>query len=217
MIAKGDMLYVCAACGRPRVPMEQPAITRSFKERDALAKAEADLKSRMFATVLATIAMALAAGAVGIALLSTLAFGFGILATFFFLATFVLGGAGAFGLVTANKAKARAEGHVRDAFGQVALDVMRQKGTVTARELGEILGVPENVADAALARLPARDDVRVDTIVDERAAADGLVRYRIQQDMTMPADALSLEAQQQSEHAAFEAKLAASMREKGQG
>ncbi|MBI2393769.1 MAG: hypothetical protein HYV09_29630 [Deltaproteobacteria bacterium] len=205
VIRKGGLIFVCAACGRPRVPAEQP-FPRSGREREALAKADADLKSSVMATALGIVAFVVAAAALGTASLAFL-LGFGFLALLAFVATFLFAGAGAFGLVTARGARGRADEQMRDAFGSVAVDVMRVRGAISPPQLAEVLGVPEEVADQALARLPARTDVRVDTVLDERAV-DGQVRYRVA-DATLPAAAVD-------EAADFEARLQASIRAKGQ-
>ncbi len=211
VIRKGGMLFVCSACGRPRVPVEQP-IARSGGEREALARAEADQKSSVVAFALGVVGLIVAATAMGIAGIAFL-IEFNFIAVFMLVAMLVFAGAGAFGLMTAKKARGRASDAMRDAFGAVALDVMRQRGPITAPALAEALGVPVDVADAALTRLPARTDVRVDTVLDERAA-DGQVRYRVAGEQTMPAEVLS---EHEAATADFDARLKASMKAKGQG
>lgn len=197
------MLFVCSACGRPRVPTEH-AIARSGGEREALSRAEADNKSAVIAFALSIVGFIIAAIALGIAGIAFL-IDFTFIATVMLIGMLIFGGAGVMGVVTSRSARRRASDAMRDAFGAVALDVMRQRGPVTAPQLAEILGVPLDVADAALTRLPARTDVRVDTVLDERAA-DGQVRYRIAQDQTVPAESL-----QDAAHADFDARLKASM------
>src|SRR5687768_11390257 len=39
VIRKDQFLFVCAACGKPRVPMDQPGVMRSGRERSVLQKA----------------------------------------------------------------------------------------------------------------------------------------------------------------------------------
>jgi hypothetical protein len=205
-VSKGGLSFVCAACGRPRVPLEQP-VPRSGADRPALAEAERAQKDALFANVLGIVGSVLA----GVVLLSTLGswlLGFGFVALFLFVFALVFGGATGFAFATSARAKRRVEEAMHDAFGAVALDVLRARGPTTARTLGAVLGVPEPVAEAALARLPARTDVRVDTSI-EGAAADGLVRYRI-------ADAPSAPIEDDA-HGSFEARLRAAMRERGQG
>ncbi|MGZ3420569.1 MAG: hypothetical protein ACXWUG_07640 [Polyangiales bacterium] len=211
VISKGGMLFVCAACGRPRVPMEQSGIPRSGREREALARAEADLRDGMLATVLGIIAFVIATFLLTGALFSVL-LGFGLLSVIFFVLTAVLGGAGGFAFMRKGGARKRAEEAMQDAFGAVALDVLRARGPTTSGALAQILGVPEPVADRALTRLPARTDVRVDTVIDDRAA-DGMVRYRISEDATLPADSAVL---QDAASASFDERLKAAMRQKGQ-
>jgi len=199
------MIFVCAACGRPRVPAEQP-VTRSGAEREPLAKAEADLKSSAIAFALGVVAFVIGAAALGTASLAFL-LDFGWFALFAFVATLLFVGAGAFAVLTSRGAKKRADEQMRDAFGAAAVDVMRQRGAISAPQLAQILGVPEEVADQALTRLPARNDVRVDTVLDDRAA-DGQVRYRVA-DQTLPAETLD-------EAGDFDARLREAMRAKEQ-
>jgi len=210
VIRKGGMLFVCSACGRPRVPMEQP-VQRTGAEREPLARAEADQKSSVIAFAMSIVGFIIAAIALSIGLIAFLV-DFGLIATVMFLAMFMFAVAGAFGVLTSKKARGRADEAMREAFGAVALDVMRQRGPVTAPQLAQVLGVPEQVADAALTRLPARTDVRVDTMIDDRAA-DGQVRYRIA-DATMPAE--SVLAAQDAASADFDARLREAMKQKGQ-
>jgi len=210
VIRKGGMLFVCSACGRPRIPVEQP-IQRTGGEREALARADADNKSSVIAFGLSMAGFVIAAIVMAVGLLAFL-IDFGLIATVMFIAMALFAAAGAFGVVTSKKARGRADDAMRDAFGAVALDVMRQRGPVTAPQLAEALGVPEQVADAALTRLPARTDVRVDTVIDDRAA-DGQVRYRIA-DATMPAE--SVVAAQEAASADFDARLREAMKQKGQ-
>lgn len=205
VIRKGGMIFVCAACGRPRIPTEQP-IARSGAEREPLAKADADLKSAAIAFSLGIVAFVIGAAGLGAATLAFL-LDFGWVALFAFVSTLIFAAAGAFAVVTSRGARKRADEQMRDAFGAVTVDVMRQRGTISAPQLAQILGVPEEVADQALTRLPARSDVRVDTVLDDRAA-DGQVRYRIA-DQTMPAETLD-------EAGDFEARLREAMRAKEQ-
>lgn len=85
-----------------------------------------------------------------------------------------------------------------DAIGLVALDVMRARGAVSAPELAEQMGIPVATAEAALDRLPARDDVHVESVVDDRSI-DGQVRYRVASPAAVDAQAsaLSLEGNRQ--------------------
>jgi hypothetical protein len=196
------MIFVCAACGRPRVPSEQPT-QRSGAERAPLAKAEADLKSAVVATGLAILGFVVSSALLGAAALS-FALGASGLALMAFVVALLTAGAGGFGVLTSRNAKRRADEQMREAFGAAALDVMRERGTISAAQLAQALGVPEGVAERALTRLPARSDVRVDTVLDDRAA-DGQLRYRIA-DAPVPADPLD-------EGAEFEARLRAASRE----
>jgi hypothetical protein len=211
VIRKGGMLFVCSACGRPRVPVEQP-VQRSGMEREALARAEADNKSSVVATGLGIVGLIIAAIALAVAGVAFL-IDFTFIAVFMMVAMLVFGGAGAFGFMTAKKARGRASDAMRDAFGAVALDVMKQRGPITPSVLAEVLGVTPAEAESALTRLPARTDVRVDTVIDERAA-DGQVRYRIAGDHTMPAEVLS---EHEAATADFDARLKASMTKKEGG
>ena len=101
------MLFVCAACGRPRVPFEQP-VTRSGRDREPLAKAEADLKSSSIAFGLAIVGFVIGAAAMGAGALAFLLES-GVVAVVLFLAAFMFAGAGAFGVLTSRGAKKRAD------------------------------------------------------------------------------------------------------------
>lgn len=208
VIRKGDAVYVCAACGRPRVPLEQP-VQRSGVEREPLAR-ESDARTQQITSnVLGIIGV----GSGGFAMLAALAL---TLLSATGLAT-VAGVVGIVGFVLAalmfrraSVARHASEEAARDALGAIALDVMREKGPVTAAQLAAILGVPQNVAEAALARLPARTDVRVDTVVDE-AAIDGQIRYRVSEDHAVPPTLVSAA---DAEQADFDRRLAESIQAK---
>lgn len=191
--------------------MEQGGIPRSGREREALGKAEADLRDGMLATVLGIVAFVIATVLLAFALFSVL-LEWGLLSAIFFILTALLGGAGGFAFMRKGAARKRAEESMQDAFGSVALDVLRARGPTTSAALAQIMGVSEPVADRALTRLPARTDVRVDTVIDDRAA-DGMVRYRIAEDQTLPADSAIL---QDAATASFDERLKAAMRQKGQ-
>jgi hypothetical protein len=105
VIRKDSMLFVCSACGRPRVPTEQP-IARSGGEREALARAEADHKSSAIAFGLSIAGFIIAAIALGIAGLAFL-IDFTFLATIFMIGTLIFGGAGVMGIFTSRSARRR--------------------------------------------------------------------------------------------------------------
>lgn len=209
VIQKDGLLFVCAACGKPRVPVEKP-IERTGGEARALAEATSARGDWLFGNVAAIGALvpSLLLATTAMILLMTVGFGLG------FLLTLGLGGAlGAVSLFAFGRAKAaakRAEEAMRDAFASVALDAMRTHGSLAPRQLAEILGVSESVAEAALARLPTRTDVRVDTVLDDRSAADGQIRYRIAEDQR---PAATLDAQS-AELAEFDERLRRASAEK---
>ncbi|GAC1352195.1 MAG: hypothetical protein NVSMB1_12640 [Polyangiales bacterium] len=107
-----------------------------------------------------------------------------------------------------KRATVRAQQAMNEALGAVALDVMRARGPLTARALAEQLGVSEEIADSALARLPGLSEVRVETVIDERAE-DGLLRYRVADAEVDAGPAFGEEADQ----AAFDARLQAAILE----
>jgi hypothetical protein len=78
--------------------------------------------------------------------------------------------------------------------------------------LSEQLGIPPAEAEKVLDRLPANPQMRVETVVDEKAV-DGQLRYRLA-DGAAPQDVADMTAEQ-AEHADFDARLAAAMRAKG--
>ncbi len=206
VIPKSGLIFVCAACGKPRVPVEKP-VTRTYAEAATLAQATDARGDWLLASVAGIAAMvpSLILATTAVILLMTLGLGLGFFLTggigaaFGFVALFALGRAAA-----ANR---RAEAAMGDAFGAVALDAMRTHGPLSAPQLAEILGVSETVASEALARLPARTDVRVDTVIDDRAA-DGQVRYRIEQDVQPGVEGESAEL------AAFDERLRRATAEK---
>jgi hypothetical protein len=224
VIGKGG-IWVCAACGRPRVPMEKPGIPRSGRERSTLARVEQAHKRSIVLTG-AGIAVAVAdlfvAAVLGIAALA----GFAMLATIFAVVA-ALVALGAFvSLRRAKAAREEARQAMGEAIGLVALDVMRARGAVSAPELAEQMGIPVPVAEAALDRLPARDDVRVESVVDDRSI-DGQVRYRVADPGFQPSSSvgtmgavdahartLSLEEMADDEARAFDAKLQAAIAKK---
>lgn len=211
VIPKDGFVFVCAACGRPRVPMEQPGIPRSGRELEPLARAGLARKDVAIATTLGIVGLVLDAPVLFLGAIFAIA-GLGILPWITFAFGFVILAVALYGLLgVAKRAKGRANEAMREAFQSVALDVMRTRGAITGRALAQQLGVPEHVADAVLERLPARDDVRVETVVDDKAD-DGLVRYRVADDATLPAAAL--EQQMDAEQASFDARLQASIRAK---
>lgn len=209
VVAKDGMLFVCAACGKPRVPVEKP-IQRTGGEGRAIAEATSARGDWLFGSVAAIGALvpSLLLGVTAMILLMTVGFGLG------FLLTLGIGGVfGAVSLFAFSRAKAaakRAEEAMRDAFGSVALDAIRTHGPLSPRQLAEILGVPEPVAEAALARLPTRTDVRVDTVLDDRSAADGQIRYRIAEE-ARPEQTLDA---QSAELADFDRRLQQSVQQK---
>lgn len=206
----GDV-WICAACGRPRVPVERDdvVVSRSAQaslERVATARsryivARLGLGAAIALDVLTTLlgGLAAAGGSMGIAVPLLV---FSAFATLMAVLAFTVGRA----------SQASANAAMREAIGSVAVDTMRARGPVSAAHFAESLGVPVDVAERALASLPARTDVRVDSYVDERAT-DGQVRYRIA-DASVPLDDAAIEREIADESADFDARLAASKQKK---
>ena len=119
---------------------------------------------------------------------------------------------GGFGLVNARKNRAQAEHAMTEAIASVALDLMKQRGAISPKMLSEQLGLPEDVAEKALNRLPADPRLRVETVIDERAA-DGQLRYRVEAGAIDETAGMSLE---EAEKASFDARLAAATKAKAQ-
>lgn len=213
IVDKGG-LWLCAACGRPRVPMEKPGIPRSGRERSVLAQVEQAHK-RSIVLNGAGIAVVVLDLFVALTLAIAALAGFGLLAA-------IIGGLAAFlafgaflAFRRAGAAREAAKAGMGDAIGLVALDVMRARGAVSAPELAEQMGIPVATAEAALDRLPARDDVHVESVVDDRSI-DGQVRYRVASPAAADAQAsaLSLEEMADDEARAFDAKLQAAIAKK---
>lgn len=219
-------VWTCAACGRPRVPMEKPGVPRSGRERPVLAKVEHAHKRAIVAKGLG-IAAIVADVFVGLVLAIAALAGFTALAIAIAIVTALVAASAFLAFGRARAAQAEARSGMRDAIGLVALDVMAAKGGLSAPELAAQLGVPVAEAEAALDRLPARDDVQVESVVDERSI-DGQVRYRIPssavsirpqgasapQAVDANARTLSLEEMADDEQLAFDARLQAAIEKK---
>ena len=210
VVHKGGMVYVCAACGRPRVPMERPGIVRSGRERPALLRAGDYRRDAALSKVVGVTGGSIAALLVLGALLM-LAFGLKLVFLFLLGLSIFVAAMGALGLRNATKSQKLADAAMRDALTSVAMDVLRARGPTTAPELAAQLGITEEVADKVLMQLPAQAQLRVETMVDERAT-DGLLRYRIADGGLSPQAGMN---EEDAERAAFDAKLAAAMHAKG--
>jgi hypothetical protein len=205
------MIFVCAACGRPRIPMERAGVVKSGRERPILVRAGEHRRDAAVSNVAGIVGISIAAFIALISMVWIFAFGlgfFGGTGVAFAIFTALMG---MYGVGNAKKNERLANEQMSEALGLVAMDVMRSKGPVTSKQLGEQMGIPEDVAEKILAVLPAK--FRVETVVDERAT-DGLLRYRIADEALAIQPGMSDE---EAEKAAFDAKLAAAMRAKGQG
>jgi hypothetical protein len=176
VVSKGGSLYVCAACGRPRIPLEV-AITRSHGERSALNEVgERRMRAALWTGVgAASIALGIGGALVGALLLlagATVIGGAsaGVGITFVVLALWCF--------AMASRGRVAAEAAAREALALGAIDVMRALGPQTSTTLAAAMAIPIPLAESLLATLPARTGVRVDAVVDD-AATDGLVRYRV--------------------------------------
>lgn len=214
---EGGILFTCAACGVPRVPMEHGGVPRSGREREPLGRANVAYKGSIVAKLGGTFGVVTGSliALVGVAMLALHATSFALV---LLLMAAVAIAFSVWGLGVAKVRKSRAQDAMRDAMGAVALDVMRARGAISATILADQLGVSQAVAETVLERLPARDDVRVESIVDERAA-DGMVRYRIADapDATSAAFGDAATQELDAEQAAFDVKLAAAQRAKERG
>lgn len=157
--------------------MEKPGVPRSGRERPVLAKVERAHK-RAIVTKGLGIAAIVADVFVGLVLAVAALAGFTALAIAIAIVTALVAASAFVAFGRARAAEVEARNGMREAIGLVALDVMAAKGGLSAPELAAQLGVPVAVAESALERLPARDDVQVESVVDERSI-DGQVRYRI--------------------------------------
>ena len=210
VIRKDGGMFVCAACGRPRVPLEKPGFFPSGNERPALERAGSANKDATISKIGGIMALVVAGLVAVIALLplflSWTAFGLVLVGIAAFIA-FI----GAFGIVNGGKNRALAAQHMTDAIASVAFDLMKQRGPISPHMLSEQLGIPEEVAEKALNKLPADPHLRVETVIDERAA-DGQLRYRVEAGAIEPTPGMSLE---EAEQASFDARLAAATKAKG--
>ncbi len=225
VVEKGGV-WTCAACGRPRVPMEKPGVARSGRERAVLASVEQAHKRSIVTKGLGIAALVLDALIAPVLAIAALA-GFTALSVAIAIATALVAVAAFVAFARARAAATEARAGMREAIGLVALDVMRARGGLSARELAEQLGVPVAEAEAALDRLPARDDVSVESVVDDRSI-DGQVRYRIAASavsirppgpaaparIDTNARTLSLEEMADDEQREFDARLQAAIEKK---
>ncbi len=210
-VVQRDGLFVCAACGRPRVPMEGAGIVRSGRERAPLARI-AQLKhdanvSRFVSIVgfvVAFFVLMLGAGFVSFLPI----FGYAIMA----IAAIIVGA----GLVGLGRSKSRLkEGRVamEEAIALVAHDVIRSRGSISAQQLAEQMGLPYDLAERTLDRLPADPQLRVETVIDEQST-DGKLRYRIADAGLYAAAVDENLSEEEQEKRSFDARLAASMKAK---
>ncbi|MEO7093431.1 MAG: hypothetical protein ABI175_09280 [Polyangiales bacterium] len=211
VIQKDGGMFVCAACGRPRVPVEKPGFAPSGNERPALERAARSHRDAIISRVGGIMAFVVAAILAVTALLPLFlgwtAFGLTVVGLAALIA-FV----GGFGVVNAKKNRTQAVSHMTDAIASVALDLMKQRGALSPRMVSDQLGIPEDVAEKALNKLPADPRLRVETVIDERAA-DGQLRYRLDDAGQIETAGMS---EEEAEKASFDARLAAATKAKGQ-
>ena len=191
--------------------MERPGVVKSGRERPYLVRAGEHRRDAAVSNVAGIVAITIAAFMAMISLFWIFAFGLGFFGgTGLGVAIFVAL-MGFYGVGNSKKNTRLASEQMGEALSLVAMDVMRARGPVTSKQLAEQMGIPEETAEKILAVLPAK--FRVETVVDERAT-DGLLRYRISDEAAYQQPGMS---EEDAEKAAFDAKLAAAMRAKGQG
>jgi hypothetical protein len=189
--------------------MEQPGIPRSGRERAVLARVEQARKRAIVAKGLGVLGIAVVLFFVFVLAIAALA-SFGGIALWSGLFALLAAIASALAFARSRAAQGEARTDMRDAIGLVALDVLRARGALSAGQLAEQMGIPVAEAEAALDRLPARDDVRVESVLDE-SAVDGQLRYRFADPHERT---LAMEEVADAEQAAFDEKLKAAMAEK---
>lgn len=207
-VIQRDGLFVCAACGRPRVPMEGPGIVRSGRERAPLARIgqlKHDANVSRFVSIVGFVVafFVLMFGAAFVSFLPI--FGYAIMA--------IAGIVTAAGLYGMGRAKSKLkEGRIamEEAISLVAHDVIRSRGTISAQQLAEQMGLPLDLAERTLDRLPANPQLRVETVIDEQST-DGKLRYRIGDAGLYDTENLS---EEEAEKRSFDARLAAAMKAK---
>ena len=191
--------------------MERAGVVKSGRERPILMRAGEHRRDAAVSNVAGIVGITIAAFMALVSLIWILAFGLGVFGGGILGFAIFVALMGFYGVGNAKKNTRLASEQMSEALGLVAMDVMRQRGPVTSKQLGEQMGIPEDVAEKILAVLPAK--FRVETVVDERAT-DGLLRYRISDEAMATQPGMS---EEEAEKAAFDAKLAAAMRAKGQG
>ncbi len=160
--------FRCRVCGGPRVPLDDPEVVRTGRERPLLAQAE---RARMRAA-----AWKVGAGSVGAfgafsLLIALIVLGIaspGLIAT---LATLlVVSVPFVFAVLAwrrATRQSADIDRSLDDAWTLVASDLMRQRGSeATAADLARAMRVSEAQAELILARLSVQDFVRA-RVTDE--------------------------------------------------
>ncbi len=187
--------------------MERPGVARSGRERHVLAQVAEARKQSVIAKAFGIVAIVGAVFFVGVLAIAALA-GFGGIELYSGLFAMLAGITAMLLLLSARRAQASARAGMQEAIGLVAVDVMRAKGALSASELAEQLGLSITEAQAALDRLPARDELHVESVVDERSI-DGQVRYRISASAAVVGQerALALDELADDERRAFDAKL----------
>ena len=160
--------FRCRVCGGPRVPLEDPEVTRTGRELPLLAQAQ---RARMRSA--AWKVGAASAGGFGLLSLLVALIVLGIASPGFIaiLATLVLVSAPLLLAVLAwrqaGKSKKDVERALDDAWALVASDLMRQRGAeLTAGELARSMRITEEQAELLLARLSVQDFVRA-RVTDE--------------------------------------------------
>jgi hypothetical protein len=165
--------FRCRVCGGPRVPLDDPEVVRTGRERPLLTRAQT---ARM-----REAAFKLGSASVG---------GFGLLSLLISLVVLGLVSPGLFATLASLLVVAvpfavaffawrRAQRHAKeiehsldDAWALVASDLLRQRGTeLTAAELATAMRSSEQQAELVLARL------NVDDLVRARVTEDGEIAY----------------------------------------
>jgi rubredoxin len=168
-----SLRFCCSVCGAPRVPIDDPSVTRSGKEVRVLEQAQ---RARVHAT--AARAGAYVTGSFGVLSLLT------ALLALKFITPGVVGSVGLLVAILvpfllalyAWRLARRATGELNTlldrAWTLTASDVMRAKGKdLDAEELGRILRLDDAEAEQLLARLDVNDFLRARVSDDEEAGA----------------------------------------------
>jgi hypothetical protein len=193
---------VCAACGKPRVPIELAGVTLSGRERRSLGAAASAQGNGLMFGVFAAIAFVFVfftalVGAIG------LAFGSVAVSVLAAVITLFLAGGALASLIAARQASRAVEQNAHEALVSATVDAVHSMKSVTPQILAAQLGIPEAMCEHLLGEASAQSEYAIESSIDQ-AHEDGQVRYRVSESATPGA--------QEDELASFDRRLQQSIK-----